>query len=59
MRIKRILLKISGESLGQDGSGVTPDVVAKVAGTSIAMIDRHYGHLRQEHARDALAKLAL
>jgi len=30
-RIKRILLKISGESLGRDGSGVDPDVVAKVA----------------------------
>jgi uridylate kinase len=30
-RIKRLLLKISGESLGRDGSGVDPDVVAKVA----------------------------
>ena len=29
--IKRILLKISGESLGEDGSGVAPVVVAKVA----------------------------
>jgi uridylate kinase len=31
-RIKRILLKISGESLGQHGSGVDPDVVERVAG---------------------------
>ena len=30
-RIERILLKISGESLGQDGSGVDPDVVERVA----------------------------
>ena len=29
--IKRILLKISGESLGEDGSGVAPVVVARVA----------------------------
>ena len=30
-QIKRILLKISGESLGGPGGGVSPDVVAKVA----------------------------
>jgi uridylate kinase len=30
--IKRILLKISGESLGDSGGGVSPAVVAKVAG---------------------------
>ena len=30
-QIKRILLKISGESLGGPGGGVAPDVVAKVA----------------------------
>src|SRR5262245_46385881 len=29
--IKRILLKISGESLGEDGAGVAPAVVAQVA----------------------------
>jgi integrase len=33
--------------------------VAKLSGTSVAMIDRFYGKLRQEHARKALAKLAL
>lgn len=33
--------------------------VAQVSGTSVAMIERHYGHLRREHARDALAGLAL
>lgn len=31
-RIQRILLKISGESLGDDGAGVAPQVVARVAG---------------------------
>ncbi len=33
--------------------------VAKLAGTSIRMIERHYGHLRAEHAAKALAGLAL
>lgn len=31
--------------------------VATLAGTSIRMIEKHYGHLRQEHARAALDKL--
>lgn len=30
-KIRRILLKLSGESLGQNGSGVDPDVVAEIA----------------------------
>jgi len=38
-QIKRILLKISGESLGEDGSGVSPQVVAEVAG-QIASVHR-------------------
>ena len=38
-QIKRILLKISGESLGQDGSGVSPQVVARVA-EQIASVHR-------------------
>ncbi len=33
--------------------------VAALAGTSIAMIEKHYGHLQQERAREALAGLAL
>lgn len=33
--------------------------VAKVSGTSVAMIEKYYGKLRQAEARDALAKLAL
>ena len=33
--------------------------VAKLAGTSILMIEKHYGHLQREHARSALEKLAL
>lgn len=33
--------------------------VAQVSGTSVEMIEAHYGHLRQEHAANALAKLAL
>ena len=40
-------------------SGLDLFTVAKLAGTSVAMIEKHYGHLRQEHARDALAGLAL
>jgi hypothetical protein len=33
--------------------------VAKVSGTSVKMIEQHYGHLQREHAKQALAKLAL
>jgi integrase len=33
--------------------------VALLSGTSIAMVERHYGHLRAEHAEAALATLAL
>ena len=33
--------------------------VAQVAGTSVRMIEKHYGHLRDTVAADALAKLAL
>jgi site-specific recombinase XerD len=32
--------------------------VAKLAGTSVSMIEKHYGHLQREHARAALEKLA-
>ncbi|RDS81012.1 tyrosine-type recombinase/integrase [Dyella psychrodurans] len=33
--------------------------VAQIAGTSVVMIEKHYGHLKQEHAKLALAKLGL
>lgn len=33
--------------------------VAQLSGTSVLMIERHYGHLLQDQARDALAGLAL
>ena len=33
--------------------------VAQLSGTSLAMIEKHYGHLLRDHAADALAKLAL
>lgn len=32
--------------------------VAQISGTSVAMIEKHYGHLRQDHAAEALARLA-
>jgi len=32
--------------------------VAQISGTSIAMIEAHYGHLQQEHARAALERLS-
>lgn len=32
--------------------------VAQLSGTSVAMIERHYGHLRADHAAAALATLA-
>ncbi|WLI91181.1 tyrosine-type recombinase/integrase [Massilia sp. R2A-15] len=33
--------------------------VAQISGTSVAMIEKHYGHLRGQIAADALAKLVL
>jgi integrase len=33
--------------------------VARLSGTSIAMIEKHYGHLRREHARKALETLSV
>jgi integrase len=33
--------------------------VAQLSGTSVAMIERHYGHFRADHAAAALAKLTL
>jgi integrase len=33
--------------------------VSQLSGTSIAMIEKHYGHLLHEHASNALAMLAL
>jgi integrase len=33
--------------------------VAQLSGTSVSMIERHYGHLRADHAAAALAGLAL
>jgi len=32
--------------------------VAQLSGTSVAMIERHYGHLVRNHAEEALARLA-
>jgi integrase len=33
--------------------------VAQLAGTSLAMIEKHYGHLLRDHAANALARLAV
>jgi site-specific recombinase XerD len=33
--------------------------VAQISGTSVAMIEKHYGHLRSDIAAEALAKLLL
>jgi integrase len=33
--------------------------VATISGTSVSMIEKHYGHLQRDHAAAALAKLAL
>lgn len=40
-------------------SGLDLFTVAQVSGTSVAMIERHYGHLQRERAAEALATLAL
>jgi len=33
--------------------------IAQLSGTSVAMIEKHYGHLRHDHAEAALAALVL
>lgn len=38
-------------------SGMSPLEVARLVGTSLAMIDRHYGHLANTTARERLAKV--
>jgi integrase len=40
-------------------AGVDLFTVARLAGTSIAMIDKHYGQLQQQHAREALEKISI
>lgn len=40
-------------------SGLDLFTVAQVSGTSVAMIEKHYGHLQQHRAAQALAGLAL
>ena len=40
-------------------SGLPALTVAQLSGTSVAMIERHYGHLVRNDAEDALAKLAI
>lgn len=40
-------------------SGRDTLTVAQLSGTSVLMIERHYGHLTRDHARDALARLVL
>lgn len=39
--------------------GVDTLTVARLSGTSLPMIERHYGHLRAAHGAAALAKLSL
>jgi integrase len=39
--------------------GMDTFVVAKLAGTSTAMIDKHYGHLRHDRTRDLLDTIVL
>jgi integrase len=40
-------------------SGLDTLTVAQLSGTSVAMIEKYYGHLTKEHARSALAMLTL
>ena len=40
-------------------NGVDIFSCAKISGTSVQMIEQHYGHLQREHARKALSLLAL
>jgi len=40
-------------------AGVPLLTIAQISGTSVQMIEKHYGHLRQEHATAALAAIAI
>jgi site-specific recombinase XerD len=40
-------------------SGLDVLTVARLSGTSVLMIEKHYGHLRAEHGAAGLATLAL
>lgn len=40
-------------------SGLDLFTISVLAGTSVVMIEKHYGHLQQKHAQAALAALAL
>lgn len=40
-------------------NGLDTLTVARLSGTSLAMIEKHYGHLRAEHAAKALEALAI
>ena len=40
-------------------SGLDLFTIATVSGTSVAMVERHYGHLQHDHARRGLETLAL
>ena len=37
--------------------GMDPVTVARLTGTSLEMISKHYGHLAQDAARDKLAQI--
>jgi integrase len=47
------------DAAGNEAQGLDLFSVAALSGTSVAMIEKHYGHLQQQRARDALAGLAL
>ena len=38
-------------------AGLDPLSVARLAGTSVTMISKHYGHLVQDHVRAQLAQV--
>lgn len=40
-------------------SGLDTLTVAQLSGTSVLMIEKHYGHLTRQHAREGLARLVL
>jgi integrase len=41
------------------GAGLDALQVARISGTSLQMIEKHYGHLRNDHAAQAMAALAV
>ena len=59
MRLTEVFVSMGEGHTDLVHDGLDLLTVAQLSGTSVAMIEKHYGHLRSEVATEALARLAL